>query len=78
VSESLDLNKIVDFIIHEVREKTTSFQYIIEFPEVESTFRKFTENEKLLIQKKLLEDIRVADVLYQNNELDIVLYTDYV
>lgn len=73
-----NIQDIVEFVVNEVRSNTTEFQYIVTFDEVENKFGKLNDKEKELLDLELSKDERVADVVIDGNEIDVVLFTDFV
>ena len=70
--------KITNFIINEVIENTSSFQYFVDFDTIE---RNFNIKVSTQLQQQILDILsvrdEVADVELTDESFDVVLYTSY-
>lgn len=74
------INDICDFVIKTVQTKSilTGFQYVVYYSDIFEEFSiTLTKYEISSIKNELLLREEVADVVYNDNGFDVVLYTDY-
>lgn len=74
------INKIVDYIIKEVQEKSelSGFQNIVLYSDISEKFSgEIEEYFQNLVMDSLLKREEIADVILDTDGFDIVLYTDF-